>query len=261
MRLRAFIVVDVGVGVKPSPARVTPANGSRRAVDLGGRVITVGFLLAALAVAVQTFAHLMNAFVFDYGVWNMDASQDGNAFSWASSVATFGAALGALLLGLRTAVPAWRLVLLAVVLAFFSLDDVVAIHEKLAFADYGADIPKLIRRAFWPVLYLPLFAFVTWMLWQTAVRAEDRLRRAIQLGVGLLAVALVAEGVATIWWSEDDRERPLVDDLEVAIEEGAELVAWILIAAALFALLCEALPGFHGEIERSPRAGEEGPPR
>ena len=33
----------------------------------------------------------------------------------------------------------------------------------------------------------------------------------------------------------------MVDDLEVVLEEGAELGAWILIASALLASFCEAV--------------------
>lgn len=249
----------MGVILKRLPGPVElAANGSRAPADLGGRLVALGFVLAVVAVVLQTTGHLLNAFVLDYGVWNLDAGQDGNALSWASSAATFGAALGAFLLGIAAATPVWRLVLLAGALAFMSVDDVVAIHEKLAFANYGVDIPNVIRRGFWPLLYLPLFAFVGLTLWQISARMQERIRRSIQLGLGLLAFALVAEVVATLWWSDDDTsDRVLMGDLEVAAEEGAELAAWILIATGLLAILCVSLLSFRPRPELSPMAESE----
>jgi hypothetical protein len=245
----------VAVVVERAPARTNKqhtVNGSALAPDPVERLISAGFLLAAIAVAAQTVAHLTNAFFLDYGVWNMDAGVDGNALSWASSVATFSVAVGALLLGLFSRKIAWSLIAMAVVLAFFSVDDVVAIHEKLAFGDfYGVDVSDVTRRALWPLLYLPLLAFVVLSLWRLAKRSRDRVRRTIQLGLSLLAVALVAEATATVWWSKDDTARPFYDDLEIALEEGAELAGWILIATAVLGLVADRLVRTGKSIERT----------
>jgi hypothetical protein len=209
------------------------------------RVVSVGLVLALVAVSVQTVAHLTNAFVLDYRSWNMDATADGNALSWASSVATFTAALGAVLLGLLPTKRVWAFVALGGVFAFFSLDDVIGIHETLAFVHvFGYDPPNTLSRALWPLMYLPLFGFAILKLWRLSVHVQDRIRRTIWLALGLFLVAFVAEAIATLWWEEDDDSRLLVDDVEVTIEEGSELGAWILVSTAFAAILFERLAPF-----------------
>jgi hypothetical protein len=213
-------------------------NGSAPSPDLVGRVIAAGFVLALVGVVLQTIGFLANAFLLDYDIWNLDADADGNALAWASSVATFTAALGALLLGLLAPTTSWQMLGMAAALAFFSLDDAVGVHEELASeAVHGLDLPTSVGRAFWPMLYLPLLAFVVVSLWRLAADASERIRRALLLGLALLAAAVAAEVLSAVWWSEDSR--PLVDDLEVAFEEGAELAGWILIASAVLGVVVD----------------------
>jgi hypothetical protein len=222
--------------------RESAPNGALTTPRLAERILSVGFALAVIAVVVQTAAHLTNALLLDYGIANMDATIDGNALSWASSVATFAAALGALLLGMIPRSPAWRLLVLAAVLAFFSLDDVVAIHEKLAFGTSGAlGLADIVGRAFWPVLYFPLFLYALVSLWQLSLQARERVRHTIWAALALFALAFAGEAFATLWWSADNATRFLGDDLEVALEEGAELGGWIILAAALGAILVSRL--------------------
>lgn len=247
----------MGVVVKRTPSRRgrnSAINGSRRVFDPFDRIVAVGFVLAVVAVAVQTVAHLANAFFFDYGIWNFDADGDGNALTWASSVATFTAALGALLLGLLPRTPRWRMVALAAVLAFLSLDDAVGVHEELTSeVVHGLDVPTSVGRALWPMLYLPLLAFVVISLWRLAADAPQRIRGPILLGLALLAAAVAGETMSSLWW--DEESRPLIDDLEVAVEEGAELAAWILIATAFGGIVVNRLLRMGGAT--SSRAGEE----
>jgi hypothetical protein len=240
----------------PSSARREAADGLPPPSPVD-RVLSGGLLVAAIAVGAQTVAHLTNSLVFDYEHWNADATADGNALSWASSVATFTAALGAVLLGLLPMTRAWRLVALGAVFAFFSLDDVIGIHETLAFVHvFGYDPPNLLSRALWPLLYLPLFAFAIMTLWRLSARVQDRIRRTIWLGLGLFVVAFVAEAIATVWWDEGEDSRFLVDDIEVAIEEGSELGAWIVVSTAFAAIVFERLAPYRERM--FPRGSFEG---
>jgi hypothetical protein len=217
----------------------------RPPVEPADRIVSAGLVFALVAVGVQTVAHLTNALFLDYESWNMDATADGNALSWASSVATFTAALGAVLLGLLPTTRAWQLVVLGGVFAFFSLDDVIGLHETVAFVHFfGYDPPNTLTRALWPLIYLPLFAFAILKLWRLSAYVQHRIRRTILLALGLFVVAFVAEAIATLWWEEDDDSRFLVDDIEVSIEEGAELAAWILVSTAFAAILFERLAPF-----------------
>lgn len=215
-------------------------NGSAPSPELVGRVIAAGFVVALVAVVLQTIGFFANAFLLDYEIWNLDADADGNALAWASSVATFAAALGALLLGLLAPATSWQMFGVAAALGFFSLDDAVGIHEELASETvHGLDLPTSVGRAFWPMLYLPLLAFVVFSLWRLATNASERIRRAMLLGLAFLAAAVAAEILSAVWWSEDSR--PLVDDLEIAFEEGAELAGWILIATAVLGIVVDRL--------------------
>jgi hypothetical protein len=204
------------------------------------RVLNTAFVLAAVAVVAQTVAHFTNALAFDYRYFQMDADQDGNAVSWASSVATFAVAFCAVLLGLLARDRAWRFFAFAVVIGFFSLDDSVTIHEQIAsWVTRVLGIEEIFSRVLWPTFYLPLLVFAGVTLWRLAAPAPDRIRRTIWLGLALLATALAAELVSVLWSHSDPTHRTLVDDVEVAVEEGAELAAWIVLAAALAGLLVD----------------------
>jgi hypothetical protein len=238
----------VGVLVEDAPSRAADGvvdNDSVPSSYLTDRIITLGFVLAVLGVVVQTAAHLTNAFFLDYDIRNMDADADGNALAWASSVALFTASLGALFHSLFPSTPTRRLVAMGFVFAFFSVDEVAGIHEKIAYlAVHVIEVPGP-GRVIWPLIYLPLFAFVVLSLWRLSATVPARVRNTIVLGVGLLVAAVFAEAMATLW---DSNDRPLVDDLEIAIEEGAELAGWILIATAFAASAVNRLPAAGGHL-------------
>jgi hypothetical protein len=138
--------------------------------SLSGWLLSAGLALAVAGVVVQTTAHLVQAFVapsLDY----LNADRDGNVFAWASSVAIFGAAFAALVLyGLRRR---RGLLVLALALAFFSLDDIAAIHERLALhAEDLLGLADYSRRAVWVVLFMPLLVIVTALLVSIAREAS-----------------------------------------------------------------------------------------
>jgi len=64
---------------------------------VGERLLRIGVVLAVAAVGIQTLAHLANEFLLDDRVEGLDADVEGNAFTWASSVAVFAVAIAALL--------------------------------------------------------------------------------------------------------------------------------------------------------------------
>jgi hypothetical protein len=244
----------VGVLTKSTP-RPAAVRDPMYGADLVDRVVSLGFVAAAVAVAVQTVAHLTNAFFLDYEIRNMDADADGNALSWLTSVAIFTAALGAFLLSSFPSVPTRRFIALGTVFVFFSLDEVAAIHEQLATVSvHRLDVATSVGRVLWPILYLPLLVFVVISLWRLAASAPARIRRAILLGLALLAVGVVAEAMSTL--SSSEGSRPLIDDLEVAAEEGAELGGWIFVATAFAAMLFEGVARAGERL--LPRANGEG---
>jgi hypothetical protein len=91
------------------------------------RILLAGMWLAIAGTAVQTIVHLANIVVFDRRFALLDAESDISLWAWASTAAMAGAAAFAALLGMTAARGRGRLLVLAVVLAFLSADDILAL--------------------------------------------------------------------------------------------------------------------------------------
>jgi hypothetical protein len=198
-----------------------------RTLALSG-VAKLGIAITAAAVVVQSGLHFLDVVVLDRRHPALDSDAEGSVAAWQGSVAQFAAALLVLLLAVRFPARRTGLVILAGVLAFFSFDDIVQVHEWLgrtvvdaigASQRYGADV--------WPVLYLPLLAIVALGLW----RVGDELGGEVQpLLVG--GLALLGAGMFVELLSPAIREWASFVP-EIVIEEAAELAGWGLIATAL----------------------------
>jgi hypothetical protein len=226
-------------------------NSSVQPVEaLGDRVLTVGLWTAAGVVAAQTLAHWTNAFVLDGSVWNLDADAEGNAFTWASSAATFAAAVGALLCWATGTQRRRSFLALAAILALFSFDDVVQLHEQLGL-EVGEDVlglPDYLAVRLWTIFYFPLLIVTAYLLWDLPRVLWRPAGQFIRAGLALLVGAIVVEmlGAGTRWLEERGTEWP--NDLRTGVEEALEVGAWILIASGLLASLCVSLAG---QAERS----------
>ena len=198
------------------------------------------------AVSVQTALHLTNGLVVHLP--GTDANADGNVWSWASSVATFTAAFVVLLLALTDVRVRARLVLLAGVLAYFSLDDVVALHERVDDLVTRSAVPGLLYHALWELVYLPLLAFVLVVLSSIAGHIEPASRRYVRLGLLLLVAAVMAE---LLWFELGGRNETTAGVFEVGFEEALELGGWMLVAVGLTAAASARLIRLASEHERS----------
>ena len=202
------------------------------------RLVSGGYVVAASAALFLVVSHLVNDLLLDGRVFNLDADQEGNAFAWAAAMATFAAAFAALLLALASRRPGAPAAL-AGVLVFFSLDDGVAVHERIAgrLADaLGFGVSS--ERVIWPAVFLPLLAAALLLLLRLARAAPRRPRRAILHGLGLLVFAIAAEVVSVAI-----DPRGTANAVEVALEEGAELGGWLLVASGLTALAWREIAG------------------
>ena len=86
----------------------------------------------------------------------------------------------------------------------------------------------------WFPIYLPVFLLTAWILWMLPVPT----RAVVRVGLLLLAVALAGEVLAAGWLDALDRYGDRWPySIEVAVEEGAELGGWILIATGIAAAL------------------------
>ena len=201
------------------------------------RLLRFGLAIAAITVTAQAVAHVVGVQLLDDRYLHLNADDELGLPAWVSSSATFAAAFGAFLLALLEERVDASLLVLAGMLAFFSLDDAIGVHERLGenVADelgYGETAQRLI----WPVLFLPLFAVAAILLVRTAGRLPEQLAGLVYLGLGLLLLALAAELVSSVVYELADVERgSWPDTVEVVVEESAELGAWILIATALLA--------------------------
>lgn len=208
-------------------------------------MVRFGVRVALLAVVIQTTAHLVNEFLLDDRVQGLDADVEGTSFTWASSVATFAVAWAAALHAAAFERSRREFALLSAIALWFSLDDVAIIHERLALK-LGEDIlglPDYAAVRLWLVLYLPLLLLVGLVLWRLAQESPPPTGRAVRLGLGLLVASIPVEIAGLVTRRLAERGTDVPEDLRVALEEGLELGGWIVLAAALTAILCSALAG------------------
>ena len=236
----------MGVSASAWRARARSSAIAPRGDELAGEaaardVERIGVAVAVVAVAAQTVVHLVNDLALDERVWHMNADVDGNLLTWASASATLAAGVAAAVLGRAGGPYGRRLFVLAAILGFFAVDDVVAIHEDLGSGLAVVGLPNV--SGVWFPLYLPVFVLTAWLLW--TLPAPARARMLVRVGLLLLAAAIVGEGTATGFVTALDRyEDRWPYSVEVAIEEGAELGGWILIATGLTAaVLLARAPG------------------
>jgi hypothetical protein len=238
---------------RPDQTRLAPfARALRNAVaapnlkasdvaGVGDRVITYGVAVSVGGLLVQTLLHLADVVVFDSGVNSFDADEDYGAAAWASVVTTFVAAVGALLIGIIRRHRVF--VALAALFIFLSFDDFMGLHERVGEAGtlVGIDRELELGRVIWPLLLLPLLVTGAALLWYASKAFAGRPSLLLRAGLVLLGAAVALEAGSAALFQVDYGHRSWPYELEVILEEGAELVGWIWIATALLAAACSTL--------------------
>jgi hypothetical protein len=206
---------------------------SRRERD----VLAFGVTLTVAAAAAQSIAHLVNLAFFDLEIDAIDVDSDSGAFAWASSVATFGAALVVAQLWLlepgrirRGLLPA-----LAAALAFFSLDDMLALHERVSALENEFAGIEHFSRTFWPLVFMPLLAGALVVLWLLSMQMRPRPALALRAGLALLVAAIGLEMISPALFELGFDHMDAPYQAETIVEEAFELAGWMLIATALVA--------------------------
>jgi hypothetical protein len=207
-------------------------GGTSRTLSPSVGLARLGLRLGVAAAILQGVVHLVDVGTLDNRYTSLNADAEGNVFSWASSSATFAAGLMVLVLAFvrrdRVMLPA-----LAAILWFFSLDDMIVLHENAAHViRLHAGLPERDVRLIWPALYLPLLVVAVASLWRLAATVEPRLRDAILRGLGLLAFAVILEMGSTAL-VHSDAPGGATYAIEVVLEEGAELAGWAALAGAI----------------------------
>jgi hypothetical protein len=210
---------------------------------MGRRLLRIGVLLAAAAVALQTTAHLANEFVLDARIDGLNADLEGNVFTWASSTSTFTLALAAFLHTVLFPLRRREFGVLAGLAAFFSLDDAVQFHERLTVA-IGEDLLGLsdhVSGRLWVAVYFPLLLLTGLLLWLVAEQVWEPAGKLIRLGLVVLVASILAEFPGALSSRLDPERGSAPGDVLVALEEGLELGGWLFGAVGLTTAVAVAL--------------------
>jgi hypothetical protein len=123
------------------------------------------------------------------------------------------------------------------ILAYLSLDEMLALHERIVRVLKALNVDESYARVIWPVLYLPLIAATALALWRMSSTFVPRAARFIKVGLVFLGTAVALEILS----------KALVDDypnayqVEVIVEQNLELAGWTLIGTALVSHVVRSL--------------------
>jgi hypothetical protein len=198
------------------------------------------WVLAALAVAVQSAAHLTNAFLLGGRYRSLDAAVDASVFGRANSLAIGLSAALVALAARRGRRRASRL-LLSGCLFLVMVDDATGFHDR-------SENSLSANEAVLGLAIVCLLALTAWLLLREAALASPATRLLLVVGLSALASAVVVRLIAAasgVGASLDTTTKAL----GVACEQGLDFGGWVLVATGLLALLAR-----EGE-----RSGEEPP--
>jgi len=201
---------------------------SARGLPLPDRLLVWGLNVALAVVVVQTIGHLVDWLATDLDIVLLNADSDQSIYPWVSVVAIFSGALALFLYQQLTGAVGFRR-WLPFILAYLSLDEMVALHERIVRVLKALNVDESYARVIWPVLYLPLIAATALALWRMSPTFVPRAARFIKVGLVFLGTAVALEILS----------KALVDDypnayqVEVIVEQNLELAGWTLIGTAL----------------------------
>jgi hypothetical protein len=220
----------------PPVRPAAPAPAAARDVALGERLLRWGGAVAVVVVVLQTIGHLVDWLATGLDIVLLNADSDQSIYPWIPVVAIFTGALALFLQQLvrpETGFRRW----LPAVLAYLSLDEMVAIHERLTHILKKLHIAVAHAREIWPVIYLPLMAATAVALWRMARSMSPRARLFVQTGLVFLATAVVLEAIS----AKLVDVHPTAYQIEVIVEQDLELAGWTLIGTALLSFVFVSL--------------------
>ncbi|MFM7617329.1 MAG: hypothetical protein ACKO72_07705 [Actinomycetes bacterium] len=226
---RLLAPVDRASGALWGDDPAVPAATERDVARLLHRVTA----LAVLAAIVQGVAHLVNAVPLDFRFGLLNADADQGVFTWASSAATLVAAAAVATVALQVERCRALLLATAAIVAFFSLDDAVALHERITIAEIGPI--EHAGRILWVTCTSPVLAFAFIGLAVLARRAPGGVGRRIMVGLWSLVAAIALEFTSPIWFALGSDHGGWLYEFEAAVEEGLELAGWLLVAGGALA--------------------------
>jgi hypothetical protein len=220
------------------PSAIAPSGSPVARVDPpalqpspSGRLLRATIWAAAGCVAIQTVVHAANAALGgnDY----LSVNGERNPVAWSHSALIFAAAF---VCAVRAAAATERrrtFAALAAILVFLSLDEMLVVHERLAAEALELlELPAVWDSVLWPVLYLPLLGVLLAGLVNVARSTASNGGRFVLAGLGLLAGAVAVEVLAAPLSTGENGAHAVAG----ALEEGAELAGWLVLAGGLAAL-------------------------
>ncbi len=209
---------------------------SARELPIPERLLVWGLNIAVVVVVVQTIGHLGDWLATDLDIVLLNADSDQSIYPWVSVVAIFSGALALFLFQQLTGAVGY-IRWLPLILAYLSLDEMVALHERIVRVLKALAVDESYARVIWPALYLPLIAATALALWRMSRTFVPRAARFIEVGLVFLGAAVVLEVLS----------KALVDDypniyqVEVIVEQNLELAGWTLIGTALVSHVVRSL--------------------
>jgi hypothetical protein len=236
-------LTDWLVGVLPRPLRDLlrrPLTSPLREQpeEVTATIAEVTFWVSVVAFALLAVTDLVDVLALDSRIHTFDADLDGGVWTWAS-VAT--QAVGAALLALLAMTSVrWRaFAVCSLIVGYFSLDDSILIHEKIA---SSLDFFPHSARIIWPVLYLPLLVGLAVQLWRIAEAQHGPwVRPLVRGGLVALVLAVLLEGGSPLVFAVGQREGSIGYELEVVLEEGLEMTGWLWITGGIAIALIQRL--------------------
>ena len=214
---------------------------------IAARVRSSGIGITVVAVALQTIAYLVNKFALDdrYAQLRLGNLPDGTepvVWTWMSASAAAAGGFAALLLALAVTTRRRTFGALSLTLFYYSFDDAAEVHERVArnVGNLGLPADVANMRDFFLLAPIALVTFV--LLWAATRIVPSSARGTLSLGLWLLVTSVIVdEGVHVATKHIALHGYDLPEQLRLAVEEGLELAAVILVATGLATALCVLL--------------------
>lgn len=205
------------------------------------RIVALGVAAAVAAFAAQSSVDLVNEFALDDAYSGLDASAEGNVFTWLSVVAFLSGGFLSLVHGAALSVPRYAYLALGVILCLLSADDLVEAFERLA-ERLPLDLADPLERRTVLLFELPLQLAALALSWWLAAAWPRIARVAGRVGVVLLALGIVLDE-ALLEATDRLRDSRYADlaTLKSTFEEGIEVAGALLVAAGLAGALVARL--------------------
>ena len=203
--------------------------------DTVQRVLAAGLWLTVVLVVLQSLSDLANEYVLGAPRMDLNPGREGNIFTWLSVSASYAAGVGAVLHACVDSRRRVAFALLGTILLYFSVDDLVQLHERANNALRG-DLPQAIDNRLDVLLFAPLFAVFLVALYRVRKVVPRAARRLLDGGAACLILSVFFdEVVGELTLRLYDRGIDWPGVVKGVFEEGLELAGVLLIATAMTA--------------------------